>query len=125
MDVVQGILKSVNNSAAYHQIFNLSAETDMMVKEYLKVIADYFGTKIIHINIGYSLSILLAGVIEKICNNILKRDSFVSKSKIDFLAIDHSTSCEKAKKLLGYRSQYDFRSGFLETMKWYTEKGLL
>lgn len=125
MDVVQGILKAVGNSAAYGQIINLSAETDMTVKEYLDVIADYFETKVININIGYWLSILLAGLMEKICNGILKRDSFVSKSKIDFLAIDHSTSCAMAKKLLGYQAEYDFSTGFSATMKWCEGNGLL
>lgn len=118
MDVVQGIMKSVGNPAAYNEIFNISAETDITVKEYLNTIAAYFNVKIIHINIGYHLSVLLAGMVEKFCNNILKKDGFVSKNKIDFLAIDHSTSGEKAKKLLKYQAAYDFRKGFAETMEW-------
>ncbi len=124
-DVVQGINKSVCNPNAYNQIFNLSSETDMTVKEYLDIIANYFGTKIVHINIGYRLSILLAGLIEKFCNSVLKKDGFVSKSKIDFLAIDHSTSCRKARKLIGYKAEYPFSRGFDETMKCYAKKQLL
>lgn len=73
MDVVQGIMKTVGNPATY------------------------FNVKIIHINIGYYLSVLLLGMVEKFCNNILKKDRFISKNKIDFLAIDQSTSGEKAK----------------------------
>ena len=124
-DVVQGINKSVCNPNAYNQIFNLSSATDMTVKEYLDIIANYFGTKIIHINIGYRLSILLAGLIEKFCNCVLKKDGFVSKSKIDFLAIDHSTSCKKAERLLGYHAEYNFYNGFSKTMKWCEERRLL
>lgn len=124
-DVVQGINKSVGNPAAYDEIFNISSEKDMTVNEYIGTIASYFGVRVIHLNIGYRLSILLASIVEKFCNGVLKKDGFVSKSKIDFLAIDHSTSCEKAKELVGYKPKYNFVKGFSETMEWYRKMKLM
>lgn len=123
-DVIQGIKLSVDNENAYNEIFNISAEHDITVKEYIQIIADYFGVKAIHINIGQPLSLCLAGGIE-ILSKALGREPFVSKSKIEFLSIDHSTSIEKAKKLLGYKPKYDFKTGFMDTMQWYMEKNLL
>lgn len=125
LDVAQGINKSIGNPAAYNGIFNLSSETDITVQEYLDVIAGYFGTKILRFNIGYKLSIFFASIIETFYDRVLKKDAFVSKNKIDFLAMDHSTSCEKAKNLLGYHAEYSFKYGFAETMKWCKENQLL
>ena len=124
-DVIQGINCCIGNPNAYNQIFNISAENDITVEKYLSIIAEYFNTKIIKINIGYSLSCILATLIEKACNILLRKDGFVSKNKIDFLSLDHSTSCKKAKELLGYEPQYDFRDGFENTMIWIEKNNLL
>lgn len=124
-DVVQGINCCIANPNAHNQIFNISAENDITVEKYLNIIAEYFNTRIIKINIGYKLSCIFAFLIEKACNILLKRDGFVSKNKIDFLSLDHSTSCEKAKMLLGYSPQYDFKNGFKNTMNWIEENNLL
>ena len=123
-DVVQGIQLSVGNQKAYNEIFNVSAEHDITVQEYLRTIADYFGVKLIHINIGKPLSICMAGGIEMISKAIGK-EPFVSKSKIEFLSIDHSTSIQKAQKLIGYQPKYDFRAGFMDTMQWCEARNLL
>lgn len=125
LDVVQGINKAIGNPAAYDEIFNISSKTDITVKEYLNTIADYFGKKLLHINIGYKVSLFLAGLIEAFYDHILKKEAFVSKNKIDFLALDHSTSSEKAEKLLGYHAQYSFKEGFAETMKWCQQNKLI
>lgn len=124
-DIVQGIQLSINNVKAYNEIFNLSADKDLPVKEYLETIADYFQVKIIKINIGYRLSIIAAAVFETIYQKFLHREAFVSKNKIDFLALDHSTSNRKAKQLLGFQPQYDFQRGFRKTMEWCEKEHLL
>lgn len=125
MDVVQGIKRAICNTNAYDEIFNISAESDITAKEYLDTIAAYFNVPLIHVNVGYHVSVVLASIIELFCNTVLRRDGVVSKNKIDFLALDHSTSNEKASKLLGYHARFTFREGFEETMKWCEENGLI
>ena len=125
MDVVQGIHRSVNNENAYNEIFNISAPNAITVQEYLEIIANYFGKKVLKINIGYHLSVFLASVIDAFSDRFLKKEGFVSKNKIDFLALNHSTSSEKAQRLLGYVPEYDFKSGFNNTMKWCESNHLL
>lgn len=125
MDVIQGINKTIGNEHAYNEIFNISADQDITSKEYLKTIADYFDVPLIHINIGYGLSVFLVNIIEKFCNLFLKRESFVTKNKIDFLALDHSTSNLKAQTLLDYHANFSFKEGFHETMRWCKENALI
>lgn len=125
MDVVQGINCSIGNEAAYNEIFNISALEDVTVEEYLKTIANYFNVSLIKINIGYNLSCIAATMIDVVFRTLLKKEGFVSKNKIDFLAIDHSTSNEKARKKLNYQPEYNFKKGFNATMKWYEENNIM
>lgn len=124
-DVSQGIAISIDNPNAFNQIFNISARDDISVNDYLNTIAKAFDKKVVKINIGYRLSIICASIIELIFEKILKKEAFVSKNKIDFLAIDHSTSCEKAISCLGYNPKYDFATGFSDTMDWLKNNDLL
>lgn len=125
MDVVQGIKCSVGNIKGYDEIFNISSQYDITVKEYLNVIAGSFSVPLIKINIGHKLSVLCALVIEKVYRIFLKKEGFVTKNQIDFLAMDHSTSSEKAQKILNYKPEYDFKQGFELTMKWCKKNRLL
>lgn len=124
MDVVQGILLAAGNEKAYDETFNISAETDISVQRYLKTIANSLDSRLIHVNIGYPASIMLAGMVECICK-ILKKNAIVSKSKIQFLGLDHSTSIKKAREVLGYAPKYDFVDGFEFTLGWCKDEGVL
>lgn len=124
-DVVQGMIKTIGNEAAYNEIFNLSAEKDVTSSEYLETIAECTNSKLIHINISYFLSIVLAGVIEGIYKVLFHKEAFVTKNKIDFLAIDHSTSCEKSIRLLNYKPCVSLDEGMKRTIEWCKENKLI
>ena len=123
-DVAQGIIISINNPNAYNEIFNISAENDITVKDYLNTIAGFFNVKVVQINIGYGLSVFCAGILAFLFK-LIKKEPFVNKNRIDFLAIDHSTSIRKAKRLLNYKPEYDFKKGFENTMEWYYENNII
>lgn len=125
LDVVQGILKCIGNKNAENEIFNISSAEDITVKEYLSEIAKDLNVSLIHFNIGYPVSCFLATIIDRLTHYIFHREGFVSKNKIDFLAINHSTSCLKAQELLGYEPNYDFKTGFRETLRWCKNNKLL
>ena len=124
-DVVQGFMRTIMNQAAFNQIFNIAAEHDITSKEYLDIIAKNVNASIKQINIGYRASVLLGSMIDKVYKRFLRREAFVSKNKIDFLAIDHSSSIEKAKKLLKYQPEYDCKKGMEKTIQWLKEQTLL
>ncbi len=123
-DVAQGIVKAVQNEQAYNEIFNISAAEDITSLLYLQTIADCVGCKLIHINIGYQFSVFLASMIERIFAG-LKKEPPVTKSKIDFLALDHSTSIKKAQSLLNYAPEYSLQKGMQSTISWCHENHLL
>lgn len=125
LDVTQGFRKAVGNLNAYNEIFNISAEKDITSLQYLQTIALCVHSKLIHINIGYKASIYLAGIVEWIYRVCLKREGFVTKNKIDFLALNHSTSNEKAKERIGFNPQFDIEEGMRQTIQWCMEQKLL
>ena len=124
-DVLQGILLCINNNNAYNQIYNLAAETDITSKQYLCAIADAVNAKLIHINLGYRMSIIIASTIDFVVRLFFRRESFISKNKIDFLSLDHSSCIEKAKKEIGYIPRYNFEHGINLTVKWMAANKLL
>lgn len=124
-DVTQGFIKSVGNVRAYNQIFNISAAEDVTALEFLKTIADNVDSNLIHMNIGYKFSYFLVGFIELVCEKYMHREAFVSKNKIDFLALDHSTSNTKASRLLGYEPRFSLQEGMKSTVQWCKDNKLL
>ena len=124
-DVTQGFIKSIGNAKAYNEIFNISAEKDVTSLQYLKTIAECVESKLIHINIGYRISIVAALLIEGIYKSFIHREAFVTKNKIEFLALDHSTSNDKAQELLGYIPQVDLAEGMRRTIEWCKDEDLV
>lgn len=124
-DVVSGFMCCIGNENAYDDIFNIAAEYDATVYEYLHTIADAVGSELIHFNITYYPSVIAASVIDKACRLILKKEGFVTKNKIDFLAMDHSSSIKKAQKKIGYKPEYDCQRGLNETIAWCKDNHLL
>lgn len=124
-DVVQGFICCIGNKNAYNQIFNIAAENDITSKQYLDIIAKYTGTRLIQINIGKRLSHFFAGLIDYLYRILLKKEGFVSKNRIDFLAVDHSSNIEKAKKMIGYIPQYSCEEGIELSIKWCIENKLM
>lgn len=125
MDIVQGMLCCMGNEAAYNETFNLAAEQDVTSKDYLKTIAECTDSRLIQINIGTHLSRIFAGIIDKMFKVFLKKEGFVSRNKIDFLAMDHSSSIEKAKREIGYKPKYSCKRGMELTIQWCRENNLM
>ena len=125
LDVVQGFSKVIDNPGAFNEVFNISADNDVTALEFLNTIAACVDSKLIHINIGYRLSVLLAEAISVLCEHILHKEAFVSKNKIDFLAVNHSTSNEKAKRKLSFCPDYPLKRGMKATIEWCREENLL
>lgn len=124
-DVVSGFLCCLGNEKSYNDTFNIAAENDVTVKQYLDIIAQQVGSKLIQVNIGISLSRILAGIIDNLFRIFLHREGFVSKNKIDFLAMDHSSAITHAKETIGYTPIYTCEAGIQKTIEWCEKEKLL
>lgn len=120
-DVISGILCCIGNENSYNDIFNIAAESDITSKEYLDTIAKCTHSKLIQLNIGIVLSRFCAGIIDRLFQKIFHKEGFVSKNKIDFLAMDHSSSIEHAKRKIGYAPCFSCEEGMKRTIQWCIE----
>jgi UDP-glucose 4-epimerase len=123
-DIVDGFLLAIKNEKAYEQIINLGGE-ECTVQDYLECIANAVGSRLIKINIGYLLSILGASVVDFISRLFFGKPGFVTKSRIDFLSLDHSCKIDKAERLLNYKPQVSLQKGIDLTIRWAREQGYL
>ena len=124
-DVIDGLLITITNERAYNEIFNIAAEQDLHVEEYLETIARKLGVKLKRFYIPYTLSMVLAFTMEQLINKTFGKESIVTRSKIRFLSLDHSSDITKAKKVLGYKPKYNIDEGLEKTIKWFQKRRLL
>lgn len=125
LDVTQGFRRVIGNPNAYNEIFNISSAADVTSLQYLQTIAGCVQRRLIHINIGYRISICLARLVEWIYTVWLKKEAFVSKDKIDFLSLNHSTSNKKAMERIGYKPEFDIKQGMQQTIEWCVAEKLI
>jgi len=117
-DVIQGFLLCAGNPKSYNEVFNIAAAEDVHSSEFLRVIASEVGRKLIHLNIGYKPSIIISKMVDMTYNKLFHIEGFVSPNKTDFLAIDHSSSIDRAKQILGYSPEFDINRGIHSTIEW-------
>ena len=114
-----------NDENSYDDIFNIAAKSDVTSKEYLETIAECTKSSLIQINIGTKLSRAVAGVVDFLFQTFLHREGFVSKNKIDFLSMDHSSCITHAEECIGYVPKYSCQQGLKKTIEWCEKENLL
>jgi UDP-glucose 4-epimerase len=123
-DAVDGFLLTINNEKAYEQIINIGGN-ECTVQAYLECIANAVHSRLVKMNIGYPLSVLGACAVDFISRLFFRKPGFVTKSRIDFLSLDHSCKIEKAEKLLNYKPRISLEEGIDRTIRWAKEEGYL
>lgn len=91
-DLVQGVIKTIENESAINQILNLTYGESRSTNQLAKILKDHFP----EINIRYAPK--------------------------DKLMPDRGTlSVEKARKLIGYRPEWPLERGFVRYIEWYKD----
>jgi len=123
-DVVQGFILALSNPVAFNEIFNIAGPRQITVEEYVTTIARLLDVRIPRFKIPKKIAISAALACEAL-SKVNKRNPFISRSKIEFLTVDHSSDISKAKNRLGYYPEYEFECGMRNTIEWYFNHGLL
>lgn len=127
-DIVQGFILILENSEkTIGEIFNLASDEPQTYKEIFTVIAETLGKKPPRF-ISF-FPIFIGKVIWPVIHNYYKLkglDIFPFKpGSLDNTTISRSYSNKKAKEILGFNPQINFKLGVERTIEWMREQGLL
>ncbi len=107
-DLARVMADMAGHAAAPGQIFNITAEA-VTANYYVEVLSEIVGRPA---DVLYIPTADLAGLEKPAFNHL-------------FGSMFHSTlSIEKARELLGFEPEYDFRQGHAQTFDWFMERGL-
>jgi nucleoside-diphosphate-sugar epimerase len=110
------VLLAIESDAAIGETFNIRDERLVTREEYINTIADYLG-KPHPKRVPEWLARLLVGPIERIAKRRGATEApLLTGARIKFMTLNLDYSIAKAKRVLGYAPQVDFRQGIIEAL---------
>jgi nucleoside-diphosphate-sugar epimerase len=110
-NLVEALLLAVEKPDVLGETFNIRDERLVTREEFVNTIADYLG-KPHPRHVPEFIPRLLVGPIERIAKLRGRRDPpFLTRAQIKFMTLNLDYSIAKAKRVLGYAPQVDFRDG--------------
>ncbi|WP_425400660.1 NAD-dependent epimerase/dehydratase family protein [Aeoliella sp.] len=115
-NLADAVLLAIDNEAAIGETFNIRDERLVTREEYINTIADYLG-KPHPKHVPEWLARILVGPIERFAKRRGATEApLLTQARIKFMTLNLDYSIAKAKKVLGYEPQVDFREGILEAL---------
>ena len=121
-DVVQGIMRSINNERCFDQIINICADKAYKMQDILFEIARQL-KKPYPQHLPLWPVYLLATVLKTIPLR-LKPDGlrYLDVHRVSFFKYHHIYNIKKARELLAYAPQIELNSGIAKMIEWYNER---
>lgn len=123
-DVVQGFILCLNNEKAIGEVFIIGGEESVPLNELFTLIAEELGVQPPKLRVPLSPVLALATLCEKVCVP-LGIEPPLHKRRVSFFQNNRAFAIDKAKNLLGYKSQVSLREGIRRTIRWYEDHGWL
>ena len=125
-DIVQGFIKALENpNASKGETFTISENRAYRYKEVYGIIAELLDRKPPKIHLPPWLAKLSIAPVE-FFNKLTGREDFMwHTATVDSVMSNRAYSIDKAVRLLGYKPEYNLRTGLAETIKWYHKNGYL
>lgn len=115
-NLADAVLLAIDSEAAIGETFNIRDERLVTREEYINTIADYLG-KPHPKHVPEWLARILVGPIERFAKRRGATEApLLTQARIKFMTLNLDYSIAKAKKVLGYEPQVDFREGILEAL---------
>ena len=113
-NLVEGIVSTVLNTAAYNQVFILSDKESYSVNRMVREIEKVIGKKIIVIHLPLKIIIFFLRIINYFSIVLFKKELFKTSS-IKGLVTNNTFDISKAKKILSYIPRYTLNAGLKKT----------
>lgn len=123
-DLVQGFLLGAERDEALGEIFIIGGENPPLLKELVARIAEVLGKPVPSRRIPIGPVMAAAVVTQKVCRPLGIEPPLFPR-RLDFFNKDRGYDNSKARRMLGYESKVDWRTGVQRTAKWYRENNHL
>jgi nucleoside-diphosphate-sugar epimerase len=125
-DIVQGFALMLEKlEISKNQVYIVSEDGAHTYNEAYKILCDISGRKTPWIHVPPLLAKVMITPVEGI-NRVTGRENFMWHIKtVDSVTTNRWYSIEKAKKELGFAPKYNLKTGLVETVNWYIQKGYL
>jgi nucleoside-diphosphate-sugar epimerase len=123
-DLIRGLLLAAQHTAAIGQTFILAGQEIMTTNEMVRHIAAALNRKPPRLQLPLWPFIAAAGVMETALPPFKIQPPLHSR-RLDFFRKSFVFSTAKARDLLGFQPEIDFRRGVLDTAQWYRARGHL
>jgi nucleoside-diphosphate-sugar epimerase len=123
-DLIRGINLCINNDNALRQIFLMTGEKPLSVKDLTKTMAEELGVSLSKMKIPLIFAYMVANFSE-VGAKTFGFSPMLTKSRVKFFSENRAFSYKKAQSELGYLPKVDFREGVRRTVQWYREHGFL
>lgn len=125
-DIVQGfVLVLEKPDVSRNQTFIIGAEKAHTYSEVYSILSDICGRKMPTRHLSPILVKLMIAPVEAF-NKVAGRENFMwHVDTVESVTTDRSYDIGKAKRVLGFKPEYELRRGLSETVQWYRENGFL
>ena len=124
-DLATGIADAVEHPAAAGQTFYLTGDARPELQELLAAIEDALGTRapVSRVPVPAARALALGA---EVVSRVRRRQGPLNLDKREDL-LGHAWICsgQKARSVLGFKPEVDFREGIRRTAEWYVERGWL
>jgi len=123
-DFARALLLIIKMELKSGEIFNIAGDELIKTEDMVKIIAKELNKNIIPFKIPLLPLKILVKFLDLI-SSITKINFPLTSSSLSFFERSKPLSIEKAKKILEFSPQKNFKEGIKETVEWYKRKGLL
>ena len=123
-DLVSGFILASQKNNSIGEVFIIGGPEYTTLNELSRIIAEEFKVKPPGIHLPYK-PIEILSVLMEYAYRPLKKEPPLYRRRIAFFKKDRAFDISKAKKILGYRPEFDLKEGIHLTAKWYVEHGYI
>lgn len=123
-DLVSGFILASEKKEAIGEVFIIGGERYTTLNELFQIIADEFDVKLPKIHLPLIPVEILSAIIEYIYKPFGKKPPLYRR-RIAFFKKNRAFDISKAIRVLGYKPEFDLKTGIHLTAKWYIDNGYI
>lgn len=123
-DLVSGFILASEKKGAIGEVFIIGGEQYTTLNKLSQIIACEFDVKLSNLHLPLLPVEILSAIIEYIYKPLRKKPPLYRR-RVAFFKKNRAFDISKAKRILGYKPEFDLKTGIHLTAKWYIDNGYI